>query len=50
MVNTHFKSWWKRKVTDATTPDELRVALRKLFEFPADEKGIVNEKALTALK
>lgn len=50
MVNTHFKNWWKRKVWDSTTPDQLRVALRKFFVFLAEEKGIVNEKALKALR
>ncbi len=46
MVNTHFKQWWKRKVWDSTTPDQLTVALRKFFTFIATEKGIVNEKAM----
>lgn len=50
MVNTHFKKWWKRKVWDSTTPDELRVALKKLFVFLSEEKNIVNEKALKALQ
>ena len=50
MVNTHFKKWWKRKVWDSTTPDELKVALRKLFLFLCREKNIVNEKVLKALK
>ena len=50
MVNTHFRNWWKKKVWDSTTPDELRVALRKFFVFLAEVKGIVNEKALKALK
>lgn len=49
MVNTHFKKWWKRKVWDSTTPDELRVALKKLFVFLSEEKNIVNEKVLKAL-
>ena len=49
MVNTHFKQWWKRKVWDSTTPDQLRVALKKFFTFLADEKGIVNENVLKAL-
>jgi len=49
MVNTHFKNWWRRKVWDSTTPDQLRVALRKFFVFLGEEKGIVNEKALKAL-
>ncbi|MBW2029398.1 MAG: hypothetical protein JRH06_17115 [Deltaproteobacteria bacterium] len=50
MVNTHFKNWWRRKVWDSTTPDELRVALRKFFVFLAEAKGIVNEKVLKALQ
>ena len=50
MVNTHFKKWWKRKVWDSTSPDELTVALRKFFVFLATEKNIVNEKVLRALQ
>ena len=50
MVNTHFKKWWKRKVWDSTTPDELRVALKKFFRFLASQKNIVNEKALKGLQ
>lgn len=50
MVNTHFKKWWKRKIWDSTTTDELRVALKKFFGFLSVEKNIVNEKALNALK
>jgi len=50
MVNTHFKKWWKRKVWDSTTTDELRVALKKFFVFLLEEKNIVNEKALKALQ
>jgi hypothetical protein len=50
MVNTHFKQWWKRKVWDSTTPDQLTVALRKFFTFLATEKGIVNEKAMKGLQ
>lgn len=49
MVNTHFKQWWKRKVWDSTTPEQLKVALKKFFTFLATEKGIVNEKALKGL-
>lgn len=50
MVNTHFKKWWKRKIWDSTTTDELRVALKKFFVFLSGEKNIVNEKALKALQ
>ncbi len=49
MVNTHFKQWWKRKVWDSTTPDQLTVALKKFFIFLATEKGIVNEKAMKGI-
>jgi hypothetical protein len=50
MVNTHFKKWWKRKVWDSTSPDELTVALRKFFLFLSTQKNIVNEKVLKALQ
>ena len=50
MVNTHFKKWWKRKVWDSTTPDQLRVSLKKFFTFLAVEKGIVNGKAMKGLQ
>ena len=50
MVNTNFKQWWKRKVLDSTTPDQITVALRKFFVFLAVEKGIVNDKAMKGLQ
>ena len=50
MVNTHFKKWWKRKVWDLTTPNELRIALKKFFQFLASEKKIENEKAMKGLQ
>ena len=50
MVNSEFRSWWKRKVWDSTTDNERRVALKKFFTFLAGEKNIVNEKALKTLK
>jgi site-specific recombinase XerD len=50
MVNSHFRKWYKRKVWDSATDNDLRVALRKFFQFLATEKGIVNQKALDALK
>ena len=50
MVNTHFKKWWKRKVSDSTTSDQLRVALKKFFTFLATEKGVVNEKTMKGLQ
>jgi len=50
MVNSHFRSWYKRKVIDSATESDLRVALRKFFQFLATEKGIVHQKVLDALK
>lgn len=50
MVNTHFRAWYKRKVWDSATPTDLRVALRKFFEFLAAEKGIEHPKVLQALR
>ncbi len=50
MVNSHFRSWYKKKVWDSATDSDLRVALRKFFQFLATEKGITNQKVLDALK
>ncbi len=50
MVNSQFRSWYKRKVWDSATESDLRVALKKFFQFLATEKGIINQKVLDALK
>ena len=50
MVNSQFRRWYKSKVWDSTGPDELRVALKKFFQFLDQHKGIRNSKALEALK
>ncbi len=50
MVNSHFRSWYKKKVWDEATDNDLRVALSKFFQFLATEKGITNQKAMDALK
>jgi site-specific recombinase XerD len=50
MVNSQFRRWYKSKVWDSTEPDELRVALKKFFQFLDQQKGIQNEKVLAALK
>lgn len=50
MVNSHFRSWYKRKVMDSATESDLRVALRKFFQFLATEKGMTHQKVLDALK
>jgi site-specific recombinase XerD len=50
MVNSHFRSWYKRKVWDSATESDLKVALRKFFQFLSTEKGITHQKVLDALK
>lgn len=50
MVNTHFQRWYRRKVLVSSTPDDLRVALKKFFQFLEAEKGISNPRVLRALK
>jgi len=50
MVNSHFRSWYKKKVWDSATDSDLRVALRKFFQFLSTEKGITLQKVLDALK
>ena len=50
MVNSAFRQWYKRTVLSATDTDDLRVALKKFFQFLAAEKGIHNLKALEALR
>lgn len=50
MVNSQFRSWYKRKVCDSSTESDLRVALNKFFQFLEKEQGIVNQKVLDALK
>jgi site-specific recombinase XerD len=50
MVNSHFRSWYKRKVMDSATESDLRVALRKFFQFLATEKCMTHQKVLDALK
>jgi len=50
MVNSGFRSWYKRKVWGGEDPDEVRVALTKFFRFLATSKGIVAPKALEVLR
>lgn len=50
VVNTHFCQWYKRKVISSSTPNDLKVALCKFFQFLADEKGIINAKVLAGLQ
>ena len=50
MVNSQLRSWYKRKVWDSATESDLRVALKKFFQFLATEKGTIDQKVLDALK
>ena len=50
IANTHFRKWYKRKVWDSATQNDLKVALRKFFTFLSEEKGITNEKVLKGLR
>jgi hypothetical protein len=33
MVKGHFRAWYKRKVMDSATDNDLKVALRKFFKI-----------------
>ena len=50
MANSAFRQWYQRQVLDAATADDLRVALKRFFQFLATEKGIYNPKVLDALR
>ncbi len=50
MANSAFRQWYKRKVLDTATADDLRVALKRFFQFLATEKGIHNPKVLASLQ
>ena len=50
MANSAFRQWYKRKVWDATTADELRVALKRFFHFLETEQGLRNPKVRDSLR
>ena len=50
MVNSGFRSWVKRKVWGGPDADELRVGLRKFFQYLDTQKGLCVPTALTVLK
>ena len=50
MVNSHFRRWYKKKVWDSSSDNDLRVALKKFFQFLDQDKGITNQTAPKALK
>ena len=50
IANTHFRTWYKRKVWDSATDNDLKIGIKKFFEFLAKEKGIENNKVLPKKK
>ena len=50
MANSAFRRWYKGKVWDSATPDDLRVALKRFFQFLDKEKGITNQKVLDSFR
>jgi hypothetical protein len=50
MANSGFKRWYKGKVWDSTTTDDLRVALKKFFQFLDKQKGLRNQKVLDSFR
>lgn len=48
IANSHFRTWYKRKVLDSSTESDLKTGVQKFFRFLADEKGIVNQKVLNS--
>jgi hypothetical protein len=48
MANSAFRQWYLRKVGDRTE-SELKTAVRKFFQFLAQDKGVRNEAVLTSL-
>jgi site-specific recombinase XerD len=50
MANSAIRQWYRRKVLDAASADDLRVALKKFFQFLATEKEIRNPKVLASLR
>jgi hypothetical protein len=50
MANSAFRRWYKGKVWDSATTDDLRVALKRFFQFLDREKGITNQKVLDSFR
>ncbi len=50
MAQSGFRRWYKGKVWDSTTTDDLRVALKKFFQFLDKEKGLRNQKVLDSFR
>ena len=45
IANSAFRQWYQRKVGDRTD-SELKTAIKKFFQFLAQDKGITNEPVL----
>jgi len=50
MVNSGFRSWVKRTVWGGPDADELRVGLRRFFQYLDTQQGLCVPVALAALK
>ena len=50
IANSYFRNWYKKKVWDSSTESDLRVAIKKFFQFLATEKEIENRKVLDSFK
>ena len=50
MANSAFRRWYKGKVWDSATTDDLRVALKRFFQFLDQEKGIRNQNVLDSFR
>ena len=50
IANSYFRKWYKKKVWDSSTESDLKVAIKKFFQFLATEKGIENRKVLDSFK
>jgi hypothetical protein len=49
IANSAFRQWYRRKVGDRTD-SELKTAIKKFFQFLAQEKGITNEAVLKSFQ
>jgi site-specific recombinase XerD len=49
IANSAFRQWYLRKVGDRTE-SELKTAIKKFFQFLAQEKGIMNEAVLKSFQ
>ena len=49
IANSYFRRWYTSKVGDCTE-SELKTAVKKFFQFLANERGIVNEQVLESFK